>query len=83
MYKRTKLRVVAGNQIEYFSTDKNDVRQRGICSLEEWRAWEIQYQLVEAGVNEKLVKELYELGYSIGHDSAEQDHAERDAGESL
>jgi len=86
MNGRTKLHIVdgwPGKQVEYLSIYSDGSTQWGICSLEDWRVWEIKHQLVEAGVDEKLVEELYELGYSIGYDSAEMDYAERDAGESL
>jgi hypothetical protein len=86
MNNRTKLQVVEGwpgKQVEYISTYKDGSTQKCLCSVEEWRVWEIQQYMITWGIDEKLVEELYDLGYSIGHEAAEMDHAEQDAGESL
>jgi len=86
MDTRKKLAIVdgwPGKHVEYLSTYNDGTTQKCLCSLDEWRVWEIRQQLIKAGADKKLVDELYDLGYHIGHESAEMDCAERDAGESL
>jgi hypothetical protein len=73
---RTKLQVVdggSGKNVEYILTYEDGSTQKCMCSIFEWRAWEIQQQLISLGVDEKLIEELYYLGYNIGHESPEQD----------
>ena len=85
MNTRKKLAIVdgwPGKNVEYIATYSNGTTQKCLCSLDEWNAWEIKQKLIKAGADEKLVDELYNLGYHIGHESAEMDHAEEDAGES-
>jgi len=81
MHTRNKLRIVdgwPGKHVEYSIHYENGHSQVGLCSLNEWRAWEIKQQMIKAGIDEKLIEELYDLGYSEGHLNSEIDYAERD-----
>lgn len=85
MHARKKLAVVdgwPGKHVEYLSTYNDGSTQKCLCSLDEWEAWEVKQKLIKSGADEKLVDKLYDIGYRVGHEEAEMDYAERDAGES-
>lgn len=74
MYTRKKLAVVdgwPGKNVEYLATYDNGTTQKCLCSLDEWKAWELKQKLIKSGADKKLVDELYNIGYRIGHEASE------------
>jgi len=79
MHTRNKLRIVDGwpdKHVEYSIHYEDGHSQIYLCSINEWRAWEIKQQMVEAGIDEKLTEELYSLGYKEGCLESEIDYDE-------
>jgi hypothetical protein len=47
----------------------------GFCSKSEWRKYEIMSELVDKGIDEKILEELYDLGYRQGSLDESDSHA--------
>jgi len=60
-----------GKCVNFLSTYESGITQKNVCSSEEWKAYEIKKKIVEAGIKEKLVDELYSIACSIGYNEAE------------
>lgn len=70
-----KLIAKRNGYVDYMATYE-DHEQVGTCTDEEWEAHIIKTKLINEGADENTVNSLFDIGYSIGYDAAEEQAAE-------
>jgi len=79
--ERTKIKEYdgwPGRSVEHEAVYESGEKHINICSLEEWKVYEIVALLVANGADEKVVEELYSAAWSLGYGEAEFDAAENE-----
>ena len=65
-------------RIEYIAVYESGEPATYSCSSEEWDLYELKTKLIDLGVEENDVEELYSIGYSNGYNETECNAAENE-----
>ena len=68
MKKRIKLGEHDGWREKSINYKHEDSDMNFSCGERDWKRYEIVYKLVEEGVDENILEELWDLGYEEGRD---------------